>query len=225
MSAQTSPTALFSAEVRRFIQGLSQAPGELLNPVAFFVLSAAMFSVAAPAPGDALEAVAVLWVVIVFATLFATDSMYRRDFEDGTLEQLVHLAEPLFVVTLARIVVHWVVLTLLLLVAVPVAGAMLGVPGGELATVCLAVPISTLSLVALGSVGAGLTVGLGRSGVLLALLMLPLYVPTLIFAVAATAPGAAAGSAAWLWLAASVTLSVTISPFAAAGALRLGTEM
>ncbi len=154
------------------------------------------------------------------------DTLFRRDFDDGTLEQMVLNVEPLFVGVLAKVLSHWLVTGLPLALLSPIAALMLYLPADAVPTLVLTLLIGTPILSLLGAVGAALTVGLKRGGLLLTLIILPLYVPVLILgagAVAAVIDGIDP-AAQIAWLAAILALASTLTPFAAALALKVGVE-
>jgi heme exporter protein B len=173
---------------------------ELANPLLFFVMVIVLFPLGVGAEPKLLEQMSagVVWVAALLAALLTLDSIFRSDFEDGTLEQILIGAHPVSVLVLAKVIAHWLVTGLPLLLVAPV-----------------------LSLI--GSIGVALTVGLRRGGVILSLLVLPLYVPVLIFGAAAV-DSAAAGLPVigqMYIMAAFLALAVTLAPMAAAAALRI----
>lgn len=223
-----APARQFAALLRRDLVVAFRAPGELANPLVFYVMGIALFPLGVgPGPGTlAVMAAGVLWVLALLATLMSMDALFRRDFEDGTLEQLLLGADPLFVGVLAKVVAHWLVTGLPLTVLCPVAALMMYLPGEAVGTLAASLALGTPILSLIGSIGAALTVGLRRGGLLLALLVLPLYVPVLVLGAGAVA-GVVDGvdpSAQLTWLAAMLALAATLSPFATSVALRVGME-
>lgn len=192
-----------------------------LGPVAFFALAVVLFGLAAGGGGS--YARGAVWVLALFASALAADALFSRDQEDGTLEQLLLHARPLFMAILGKLLAHWLAAALPVLALSPAAllvlqGSLAG--GGAL---LLALALGTPVLVCLGGIGASLTVATGRHGLLLALLVMPLAVPVLVFGVAASTGGDQAPFAL-LMLAALLTGSVTLAPFAVAKALTIGQE-
>jgi heme exporter protein B len=168
----------------------------------------------------------VLWVLALLATLLALDTLFRRDYDDGTLEQLVLHADPLFVGVLAKVVAHWLVTGLPLTLFAPVGALLLNLDSRAVPVLVTTLLLGTPVLSVIGAVGAALTVSLRRGGLLLALIVLPLYVPVLILgagAVTATVDGIDAG-AQIAWLAVLLAGSITLAPFAAALSLRIGID-
>lgn len=225
---QPAPGRQFVALLRRDLVVAFRAPGDLANPLMFYLMGIALFPLGVgPGPGTlAVIAAGVLWVLALLATLMSMDGLFRRDFEDGTLEQLLLGSDPLFVGVLAKVIAHWLVTGLPLTLLSPIAALLLYLPGEAIGTLVLSLALGTPVLSLIGGIGAALTVALRRGGLLLALLVLPLYVPVLILgagAVAAVVDGMDA-SAQLTWLAAMLALAVTLSPFATALALRVGME-
>lgn len=200
----------------------------MLNPLAFLFLGVMLFAMAFGGEGGALAAFApgIVWVLVLLANLMSLEILFRRDFEDGSLEQFVLLARPPFVAVLAKVAVQWCVSGLAMAVLAPLAALMLNMPAAAVPVLMLCLVLGTPALSLLGAVGAALTVGLRKGGVLLALLVLPLYLPILIFGVGATS-GWATGqpvSAQIYWLAGITMATLTLSPFAVAAAVKISVE-
>ena len=199
--------------------------GELLNALLFFVLVVSLFPLGITPELETLGRVAagVIWVAALLASLLSMDGLFRSDFDDGALEQLLVSPQPLGVMVLAKVTAHWLVTGLPLLLVVPLLAEFMALPEGALpllfATLALGTPV--LSLV--GAVGVALTVGVRRGGGLLSLLVLPLYVPVLIFganAVTAATQGLPATGQLYV-LGALLALASTLAPWATAAALRI----
>jgi heme exporter protein B len=223
-----SPWKMFVAQVVRDLTIAFRAPGELANPLMFYLIGITLFPLGVgPNPARLAEiAPGVLWVLALLATLMSLDSLFRRDFDDGTLEQVVLHVEPLFVGVLAKVCGHWLVTGLPLTILSPLAALLLNLPAAAVPTLTIALALGTPILSLLGAVGAALTVSLKRGGLLLALITLPLYVPVLVLgagAVAGQIDGVDPG-AQLTWLAAILALMATVTPFAAALALKVGLE-
>jgi heme exporter protein B len=165
----------------------------------------------------------VIWVAALLATLLSLEGMFRSDFEDGALEQMVVSPHPLSVLVLAKICAHWLTTGLPLIVLAPLLGVLLHLEPAGILTLMYTLALGTPVLSLVGAIGMALTVGLRRGGVLLSLLVLPLYIPVLIFA--ANAVGSAAAGlpvAGQLYFIASLlVLAVTLAPVATAAALRI----
>ena len=213
--------ALFAREMR-----LAWRNGaEILNPLWFFLVVITLFPFGVGADPQLLTQIApgIIWVAALLAALLVMDRLFRDDWQDGSLEQLLLLPTPLVVVVLVKVLAHWVMTGLPLLVVSPLAALLLGMAPHDAGILALTLLLGTPTLSFFGAVGVGLTVGLRRGGVLLSLLVLPLSVPLLIFATGAIQAGAAGlpvdGYLAIL--AAFLAASATLCPFATAAALRL----
>jgi len=198
---------------------------DLLNPLLFFVIVVTLFPLGvSPEVSFLQEAGAgILWVAALLSVLLSLDHLFRHDFDDGTLEQLVLQPQPLFLLVLAKTLAHWVLTGLPLVLLTPVLGVMVHLNGNSIAVLCLTLLIGTPVLSLIGSIGAALTLGLRSAGVLLSLLIIPLYIPVLIFgtgSVAAATDGASV-SAYLALMAAFLALAVTLAPFAATAALKI----
>lgn len=198
---------------------------DLLNPLLFFVMVVTLFPLGvSPEISFLSEAGAgILWVAALLSVLLSLDHLFRHDFDDGTLEQLVLQPQPLFLLVLAKTVAHWMLTGLPLVLLTPVLGVMVHLDGNSIGVLCLTLLIGTPVLSLIGAIGAALTLGLRSAGVLLSLLVIPLYIPVLIFGtgtVAAASDGAAVGAYMAL-MGAFLMLALTLAPFAAAAALRI----
>ncbi len=171
---------------------------EILNPLWFFLIVITLFPFGVGAAPQLLAQIApgVVWVAALLAALLVMDRLFRDDWQDGSLEQLMLLPTPLVAVVLVKVVAHWMMSGLPLLIVSPLAALLLGMSLHDAGVLALTLLLGTPTLSFLGAVGVGLTVGLKRGGVLLSLLVLPLAVPLLIFATAACQAAAAAWQAA-----------------------------
>ena len=176
-----------------------------------------------PEPGRlAAVAAGTLWIAALLACLLSLDRLFQADFEDGTLDTLALAPLPLEAVVAVKAFAHWLTTGLPLAAAAPLLGLTLNLPGPAYPWLAASLAAGTPALSLLGAIGAGLTVGIRRGGLLLSILVLPLYLPTLIFGARATA-SAAEGADPWpaFLLLAGLTLFVlALAPFAAAAALR-----
>ncbi|WP_373083730.1 heme exporter protein CcmB, partial [Sneathiella sp.] len=164
----------------------------------------------------------VLWVAALLACLLTLDRMFQADFEDGSLDLLAIGPLPLEMLVLGKVIAHWLTSILPLIIITPILALSLNMTGSGVVTMCLALLIGTPVLSLIGAIGAALTIGMRRGGVLLSLLVLPLYIPVLIFGVAAVeAAVAQLPVAPHLLLLAGMSLgALVIGPLAAAAALR-----
>jgi len=217
-------TTIFKRELRLAYRRRS----EWINPLAFFVIVVSLFPLGLAVGASTLSRVApgVVWVSALLATLLSLEHMFRSDYEDGALEQFALSGYPLAAVAVAKILAHWMITGLLLCLLSPLLGGVLHLDAASLKMLFVTLLLGTPSLSLIGAIGAALTVGLRRGGILLALLILPLYVPVLIFgagAVDLTGNGLDASGQLYL-LAALLVLALTLAPFAVAGALKVALE-
>ena len=216
------------AQARRDLLVAFHARADAVHPLAFFALTVLLFGLGMGPERAAMGAFApgMVWVLALLSTMMGTDGLFRRDFEDGTLEQLVLHGRPLFVAVLAKLFAHWCVSGLVLTALAPLAALMLGVPGHALPVLVASLVLGTPALTLIGAIAAALTVGLGRGGVLAAVIALPLFVPVLIFGAGASLAAASGASPAGqlLWLGALLAGALTLAPFAVGLALRVGQE-
>ena len=216
------------AQAGRELRIAFRSRGAAAHPLAFFALAVTLFGLGLGSDLKTLGAVAavVVWVIALLSCMLAAESLFRRDFEDGTLEQMLLHGRPLFLVVIGKLAAHWCVSGLPLVVFAPVAGSMLQVPTQALPILVLSLVIGTPTLTAIGAIAGALTAGLGRGGLLLALIALPLYVPVLVFGAGASVVAASDLSALpqLLWLLAMLAAAVTFAPFAVGYALRLSQE-
>ena len=222
-----APTLLSTARalMARDARLLWRRRGDSLQPALFALLVVVLFALALGGERDALasSAGAVLWVAVLLAGLLSLDTLFRGDAEDGSLEQWMLAPVPLAWVVAVRTFMHWATTSLPLLVATPVLGELLYLPRDQLGLLLVGLALGTPLLSLLGSVVAALTVGMRRSGILVALLALPLYVPVLVFgagSIAASAQGLDP-TGALLLLAAGLVLTLVLAPLAAAAAIRI----
>lgn len=204
---------------------LCRRPAELLNPLVFFGIVVALFPLAVGPESKLLETLSpgLVWVAALLAVLLSLDGLFRSDFEDGSLEQWVLSPHPLPLLVLAKVLAHWLFSGLALVLLAPLLALMLGLPGRCLPVLLGSLLLGTPVLSLLGAVGAALTVGLKRGGLLLALLILPLYIPVLILGTGALQAALQGLPAAGhlLWLASLTALAVTLTPFAIGAGLKI----
>jgi heme exporter protein B len=218
----------FLAQLRREWCLLVQSTEEVVNPLVFLFLAITLFALATGGGPDALaaQAPAIIWVLVLLANLLSLEALFRRDYEDGTLEQLLLHADPAFLPLLAKMLVHWLFSGLAMMLLAPLAGLILYLPESALPVLLGSLLVGTPALSLIGAVGAALTVGIRRGGVLLALLVLPLYVPILIFGAGAVLEQMAGieTMAQIYWLGVITMAALTLTPFAVQAALRVSLE-
>jgi heme exporter protein B len=218
----------FGALVRRDLRLALRRGGDSLQPLLFFVIALALFPLGVgPAPEVlARIGVGVIWVVALLAVMLSLDRLYQADAEDGSLELLAQGVLPLELVTLAKCLAHWLTSGLALVIASPLLALLMQLPGEAMAVLALALALGTPTLTLVGSIGAALLLGARRGSVLLGLLVLPLYIPVLIFGVGAVEGEVVglSGRPQLLILAAMLLAALALAPFASAAALRLALE-
>jgi heme exporter protein B len=201
---------------------------QVIQPLIFFAIITTLFPLAISPALDELRRIApgVVWVAAMLASLLALESLFRPDVEDGTMEQWVLSGQPLSLLLLAKVVTHWLLTGLPLVLMSPLVATALGMPASVWPVLMATLALGTGSLSMLGGVGAALTVGVRRGSVLLALLVLPLEMPVLIFGARAVdlAMQGEAVAAPLNLLAAVLLLFVSLGPFAMAAAMRVSVE-
>jgi len=199
--------------------------GDAFQPALFALLVVVLFALALGGEPQALAKVAsaVMWVAILLAGLLSLDTLFRGDAEDGSLEQWILAPVPLAWLVAVRVLGHWLTTALPLILATPLLAELLHLPHDQLPVLLASLALGTPLLSLLGAVVAALTVGMRRSGILVALLALPLYVPVLIFGAGSVARSAEGLDAvgALLYLGAGLVLTLVLAPLAAAAAIRI----
>ena len=202
--------------------------GQLVQPLAFFAMVTLLFPLAISPELARLREVApgVVWAGALLASLLALEFLFRDDAYDGTLEQYALSGQSLTALMFAKTAAHWLLTGLPLALMAPVAALSLGAPAGSLPGIVASVAVGSVALSLIGSIGAGLTLGIKRSGALLALLTLPLSLPVLIFGARATQLAISGGPLLppLELLGALAVLGVTLAPLAAAAAVRISLE-
>jgi len=201
---------------------------EVLATVFFFIIVTSLFPLGIGPERETLKTIAPgdVWVAALLASMLSLGRIFGNDYQDGTLEQLVLTPQSTYLVVLAKVLAHWVVSELPLVVIAPVLGLQFGLSENSLVTVIASLLLGTPVLSVIGSIGAALTLGLRAANVLVALLVLPLYIPVLIFgsgAVQASVTGTS--PQAWLLLlAATLVVSLVFAPWATSAALKISVE-
>lgn len=202
-----------------------QKRSDAMQPMLFALMVCIMFPLALGSEQTRLaqSAGAVIWVANLLASLLVLDNLYRSDFEDGSLEQLLLAPVPLPLVIASKVAVHWLTTALPVLIITPLLAQLLFLPANVLPVLMLSLLIGSILMSLIGAIVAALTLGIQRSGMLLALLALPMYVPVLVFG--AGSVWQASQGLPWLggiWLmCAGLALLLVLAPWAAATALRL----
>jgi len=217
--------AAMIALLLRDLRLATRAGGGFGLSIVFFLILVTLvpFGVGPESPRLATIAPGILWVGALLAALLSLDRLFALDHEDGTLDQFATAPLPLEAVVAVKAVAHWLTTGLPLALLAPLLGILLNLPTEAMLPLSLSLLIGTPALSVIGAFGAGLTVGLKRGGLLLSLLVLPLYVPTLIFGAEAARRGAegAATATPMLFLGAITLASLAALPYAAAAAIRI----
>jgi heme exporter protein B len=225
---QLGMTSVMLAVLKREVSVAMRQKGEVLTPLVFFVVIASLFPLGI-GPESALllrMAPGVLWVSALLAAMLSLQRLFATDYADGSLEQMALSTTPLGLLVVAKALSHFLLSGLPLVLMAPVLGLQFGLDGRALGILMLSLLLGTPTLSLIGSIGAALTLGVRGAGVLLSLLILPLYIPVLIFgagAVEADAAGMGAGGHLSL-LAALLVLSAFFAPLATTTALRISLE-
>jgi heme exporter protein B len=221
-------SAAFAAIVRRDLRLGLRRGADSLQPLFFFVIALALFPLGVGPAAQVLEriGVGVIWVLALLAVMLSLDRLYEADAEDGSLDLLAQGLLPLELVALAKCAAHWLISGLLLVLVAPLLAVLMQLPAAALGPVALALLLGTPTLTLIGSIGAALMIGARRGSTLLALIVLPLYIPVLIFGVSAVegAVMGLGGRAQFLILGAMLLAALALTPFATAAALRLALE-
>ena len=218
----------FAAIVRRDLLLAMRRKSEVLTALFFFIIVVSLFPLGIGPEPILLKKIApgVLWVAALLSTMLSLNRLFATDHADGTLEQLALSPTPLGVLVAGKIVAHWLTSGLPLVLLAPVLGVQFDLDASALWILIVALLLGTPLLSLIGSIGAALTLGVRGGGVLLSLLVLPLYIPALIFgagAVEAHISGLGAGGHLSL-LAALLALAVFFAPWATTAALRISLE-
>ncbi|MDO9105080.1 MAG: heme exporter protein CcmB [Methylovulum sp.] len=218
-------THAFFAVIRRDLILALRRRSEIANPLLFFVLVITLFPLGIGARPQLLQTIApgIIWVAALLAAMLSLDSLFRSDFDDGSLEQMLLSQHPVSVLILGKIIAHWLVTGLPLLVIAPLLAIFLGMSVHSLGILLLTLLLGTPVLSLIGAIGVALTVGLRRGGMILSLLVLPLYVPVLIFAgnaVAMAGNGLPVGAQINI-LTAMLFMALALAPWPTAAALKM----
>jgi heme exporter protein B len=204
---------------------LARSQGGGLGAALGFILSVMVSVPLALGPDQALLsrlAPGMMWLALLLSVLLTADRMFQQDYEDGSLDVMMMGRLPFEVVTLAKALAHWLTVSLPLALIAPPLGLMLSLDASQLPMLWLSMVTGSLALSMLASIGGAVTAGLRRGGLLVSLLILPLYVPALIFGVAATTAslGPNSSTPSLIMLSSITVMSLVVAPWASAAALR-----
>lgn len=210
--------------IRRDLRLALRQGSDSLMVVTFFVLCVVLFPFGVGPESGVLERISagILWVTALLACMLSLDRLFQQEYEDGSLDLLTLSPVPLSVLVLGKVVAHWLTTGLPILLAAPVLAVLLHMNGDGFAVLVAAMALGTPTLSLIGAVGAALVLGARRGGVLLSLLVLPLYIPVLVFGVSAVdAAVMDFGFRAQLLILGAMLLgALALCPWAAAAALR-----
>lgn len=220
-----------SLMIRVFMRDITVAwrrRSDIMSVFFFFIIAASLFPLGLGADPKLLHAIApsVLWVCALLSCMLSLPRMFAADYIDGTLEQLIISNQPTLLIALMKILAHWVLSGLPLVLIAPLIGLQFNLSGDELQVLALSLLLGTPTLSLIGGIGAALTLGLRGGGVLIALLVLPLYIPVLVFgagSVNAVTIGMSASGGLSL-LGALLALAMVFAPLTASYALKIAVE-
>jgi len=214
--------------VRRDLLLASRRKADAAAPLLFFLVVASLFPLGLGAEPEMLRRIGpgVLWVGALLSTMLSMTRLFASDYEDGTLEQMALSPEPFPALVYGKLAAHWLTSGLPLIVVAPLLGLQYGLPADTIVVLVASLAIGTPLLSLVGAIGAALTLGVRGGGMLIALLVLPLYVPALVFGAGAVDAGAAGTGAEphLSLLGACLVLAVFFAPWAITAALRLALE-
>ncbi|SMN01605.1 ABC transporter involved in cytochrome c biogenesis, CcmB subunit [uncultured Candidatus Thioglobus sp.] len=203
-------------------------PSSVLNPLLFFIISISLFPLAISPEASVLSQIAagIIWVASMLAVLLSLNTLFHNDFDNGVLEQMLIAKRSLPLLILSKIAVHWLLTGMPIILLSPLLGLFLFIDSDSIKVLMLTLLLATPSLSLIGAIGASLIVGIKNSGMLLSLLILPLYIPLLIFASSAVSQAqfGQAFDAQLYFLATILITSLMTAPFVSALALRVSLE-
>ncbi|OBT15857.1 heme exporter protein CcmB [Vibrio sp. UCD-FRSSP16_10] len=211
--------------IRRELLIAFRRRADIFNPLWFFIIVITLFPLGiGPEPNLLIRiAPGIIWVAALLAALLSLERLFKDDYQDGALEQLMLQPLPLPLVVISKVIAHWILTGLPLILISPLLAVLLSLSWDSWIAVLVTLLLGTPTLSFLGAIGVGLTVGLQKGGVLLSLLILPLYIPVLIFATSAidVASAGASYNGQLAVMGAILVASITLTPFATSAALRV----
>ncbi|MBT7442842.1 MAG: heme exporter protein CcmB [Methylococcales bacterium] len=225
---QISAVRAFWWMIKRDIVLSFRHKGELINPLLFFVLVIMLFPLGMGIGQTQLATISniapgLIWVTALLASMLSLEGIFRSDFEDGTLDMMVMGVRPVALLALAKVIAHWMVTGIPIIIIAPLMGLMLGLKTEAYGALMLTLLMGTPLLSLIGAIGVALTVGLRGGGVILSLLILPLYVPVLIFSANLVAMASIGEpiTAHLYMLSGMLVLAVSLAPWAIGAALKI----
>ena len=214
--------------IRRELLIAYRKQADVLNPLWFFIIVITLFPLSIGPEPNLLARIAagIVWVAALLSALLSLERLFRDDYRDGSLEQLMLLPVPLFVVILCKVISHWLLTGLPLVLISPILAILLSLDLHTWLAIVLTLLLGTPTLSFIGAIGVALTVGIQKGGVLLSLLTLPLYIPVLIFATSAidSASLGVAYNGQLAVMGAMGVAALTFAPFAIGAALRISVD-
>ena len=224
MNRATTGSA-FMATLKRDLLIAVKRRNDIVNPFVFFVIVVSLFPIGISPESAVLRQIApgVVWIAALLASMLSMDSLYRADFEDGSLEQLLLNPNSLYLLVFAKNIAHWTVSGLPVIVVSPLLAYMLSLPAAGYPALIITLLLGTPVISLLGSIAVALTVGLGSRGLILAVIVLPMSVPVLIFGTLAVQNSLVGGSPLGYLalLGAMLAAAISLAPVATAAALRI----
>ncbi|MCG7537185.1 heme exporter protein CcmB [Pseudoalteromonas sp. OOF1S-7] len=225
MKVEHSYWHLFVAVYRKDVTLAFRQRAEIVNPLLFFLIVISLFPLAI-GPEPALlgrMAAGIIWVAALLSTMLGLDKLFRDDYADGSLEQMIASPYPVSLSVLAKVAAHWTITGLPMVLMAPLFALLMNLDSQALGATILTLLIGTPLLSFIGAIGAALTVGLQKGGILMSLLVLPLYIPVLIFATSAidTASMSVAYGGQLAILGAMLAVAIVTAPIAISSALRV----
>lgn len=227
-STSTSYSKAFMLILKRDLTLSLRHRDDIFNPLIFFIIVITLFPLGIGPEANTLSRIApgIIWVAALLASLLSLDRLFKADYRDGSLEQMLMSPHPVFILVSAKILAHWLITALPLIFIAPLLAVLLHLHNDSYLALFLTLLIGTPILSFIGAIGAALTVGIKKGGVLLSLIILPLYIPVLIFATSAidTAAMNLPYSGQLAIIAAMFFLTLILSPFAVSAALKVSTN-
>jgi len=226
--SRPSASAAFASLLKRDLLLAFRRKAEMFQPLIFLLVVVSLFPLGVGPSPQLLASIApgVIWIAALLATVLSLETLFRSDYEDGTLEQFAISGHPVTVIAFSKITAHWLVAGMPIVLLSPLLALWMNLPADGLGILMATLALGTPVLSLVGSIGGALTVSLKRGGQLLSLLVFPLYVPLLIIAtnaVSASLAGLPYNGQLGL-MAAGLVAALTLAPFATAAALRLSLE-
>ena len=219
---------IFIISILRDLKMAFRNPSSFLNPLMFFVISISLFPIAISPEAESLSNMApgIIWVITMLSVLLSLNTLFHYDFDNGVLEQIIISHHSLKLILLAKTLAHWILSGLPIIILSPFLGMALFLDSKSIVILVFTLIIATPCLSLIGSIGASLVVGIKNSGMLLSLLILPLYIPILIFATSAIshAQSNLAFDGQFYFLGCILIISLMVTPFLSALSLKISLE-